>query len=95
MLRDPNSCANLNDFQTSHLHLELEIDFEKSILKGHVLLTVKRTSEEELKAVLLDAAHLEIVNVTCDDSFLSVRPSFNLIFYILVVCLYWKSYSLW
>lgn len=74
MLRDPNSCANLNDFQTSHLHLELEIDFEKSILKGHVLLTAKRASEEELKALLLDAAHLEISNVTCDDSFLSVSP---------------------
>lgn len=71
-LYDPNSCANINDYQTTHLHMELEINFEKSVLKGHVQLSMKKVTEEE-RPVLLDCAALAVSTITCDHPFLSVR----------------------
>ena len=70
-LYDPNSCANLNEYRTTHLHLELEIDFEKSILTGHAQLTLKKLIDEE-KPVELDCSSLNIVSITCEHSYLSV-----------------------
>jgi aminopeptidase N len=75
-LYDPNSCANINDYQTTHLHLELEIDFQKSILTGHAHLTLKKMIDEE-KPVELDCSSLNIISITCDHSFLSVRWKFK------------------
>lgn len=83
-LYDPNSSANLNDYQTTHLHLELEIDFTKSVLKGYVQLSMKKLIEEE-KPVLLDCSFLEIQSITCEHSFLSVSVPSGAGFILLMI----------
>ena len=40
--KDPNSYANIEDVTVTHLDLELDVDFDKKILKGSATLTLDR-----------------------------------------------------
>jgi len=60
--KDPNSYSRTDLVETSHIHLEVEVDFEKKILTGHVLLTLKRI-DAAAKSVILDGRNLTINGV--------------------------------
>ena len=72
MLCDPNSAANFNSFSTSHLHLNLAIDFSAQILAGFVEISLMRL-DGSAEIVVLDAAKLNVKSITCDDISLPVH----------------------
>ena len=63
MLSDPNSAANFNSFSTSHLHLNLAIDFSAQILAGFVEISLKRLDDRG-RELLFDAAKLNVKSIT-------------------------------
>jgi len=66
MLTDPNSASNFNSFLTSHLHLNLAIDFAAQILGGFVEISLKRLDGQAV-IVVLDAAKLNVKAVSCEN----------------------------
>ena len=60
---DPNSYSRPDQVKTSHVHLELEIDFEKKILTGHAVLTLERI-DAQATTVVLDGRKLVIHEIT-------------------------------
>jgi leukotriene-A4 hydrolase len=61
--RDPNTLSNYHNFVTRHTTATFEIDFEKRILKGGVVLTLESLTDKESKEVTLDASYLAIEEV--------------------------------
>jgi leukotriene-A4 hydrolase len=61
--RDPNTLSNYNKFITRHTAANYEIDFEKSILKGGVVLTLESLTDAESKEIILDTSFLSISDV--------------------------------
>jgi hypothetical protein len=53
MPRDPNTLSNYDEVRTRHVVANLEIDFERKILHGNVLLTLK-SLKDHLDHVVLD-----------------------------------------
>jgi len=59
---DPNSYSRPDQVKTTHVHLELEIDFEKKVLTGHALLTLEKL-DSQAKVVILDGRKLVIHSI--------------------------------
>ncbi|KAJ1803087.1 Leucyl aminopeptidase yscIV, partial [Coemansia sp. RSA 2598] len=55
---DPNSQSNLDEVTTSHVHLDVAVDFDAKVLRGTAALQMQalRATQE----VVLDSAHLRI-----------------------------------
>ena len=60
---DPHSVARPHLLRTSHLHLDLEADFEREIFSGKVVLTLEKMSST-VSSLALDVSHLNISRVT-------------------------------
>jgi len=59
---DPNSYSRPDQVKTTHVHLELEIDFERQVLTGHTILTFLR-NDLKAQTVILDARNLSIHSI--------------------------------
>ncbi|PJF16673.1 Peptidase M1, membrane alanine aminopeptidase domain-containing protein [Paramicrosporidium saccamoebae] len=59
--RDPNSVANIDVFQTTHIHLAWDVDFNTSTIEGIATLTLKRVGQGN--KLILDCSHLRIHTV--------------------------------
>jgi len=60
---DPNSYARTDLVKTTHVHLDVEVDFSQQILKGHVILSFEKV-ELEASSVIMDARNLTISKVS-------------------------------
>jgi aminopeptidase N len=72
---DPNSSANTDAFITTHLNLDLKIDFSIKTLQGFVEISLKRIGEA--KEVILDVAHVLVKSSSLDASPLNVIATAN------------------
>ncbi|RUS20447.1 peptidase family M1-domain-containing protein [Endogone sp. FLAS-F59071] len=61
-LREPNTLSNHNSVSTTHLHLDLAIDFARKILSGHVVLSLI-TLVENVDRVVLDTSYVDVYAV--------------------------------
>ena len=59
---DPNSYSRPDIVKTTHVHLEVEVNFEKKILMGNVLLSLDKI-DPLAESVILDARSLTISSV--------------------------------
>ena len=59
---DPNSYARADLVRTTHISWEAEVDFEKKILAGSVILSMKKV-DTDLSSVILDGRNLTINKV--------------------------------
>lgn len=64
-VHDPHSYARPNEAVVKHLKLELEVLFDKQILKGKASWDIETTSDAD--TLILDINHLNIEKVTLDD----------------------------
>jgi leukotriene-A4 hydrolase len=62
-MRDPNSFANFNQVKIKHLDLTLDVNFDKKILDGSVLLTLDWT-DPTARSLVLDTRALKIKSVS-------------------------------
>ncbi|KAI9598489.1 peptidase family M1-domain-containing protein [Syncephalis fuscata] len=60
--QDPNSFANVEQIQTRHIHLELEVDFKRHTLIGQARLQLEAITDDVTK-VVLDTRALKISGV--------------------------------
>ena len=65
-LRDPNTLSNYNSFRTSHTTVNFNIDFEKKVVGGKVVVTLKSISDSAAKEILLDTSFLNVKDVFLD-----------------------------
>ncbi|KAJ1725387.1 Leucyl aminopeptidase yscIV [Coemansia erecta] len=63
---DPNSLSNLDKVTTTHVHLDVTVDFGAKILRGTAALEMQAI--EPTKEVVLDSAHLVIKSANVIDS---------------------------
>ncbi|KAL8796372.1 MAG: hypothetical protein Q9195_001279 [Heterodermia aff. obscurata] len=67
--RDPNTLSNYSHFLTTHTVANLDIDFEKKILSGNVVLNLKCLNKtENPDIILLDTSWLDIEGVQVNGS---------------------------
>lgn len=67
--RDPNTLSNYSYFLTTHTVANFDINFEKKILSGNVVLKLKRLEKtDKPDIVLLDTSYLDIEGVQVDGS---------------------------
>jgi aminopeptidase N len=71
MASDPNSSANFTSFLSTHLHLNLSINFSIKILKGFVEISFKKLEKSDL--IVLDAANILVKSVNHNDLKIPVR----------------------
>ncbi|RUS31338.1 hypothetical protein BC938DRAFT_478024, partial [Jimgerdemannia flammicorona] len=64
-LREPNTQSNHNDVSTTHLHLDLAVDFARKILSGHVMLTLI-TLVDNVHKVVLDTSFIDVHSIEKD-----------------------------
>ena len=64
---DPNSYARTDLVKTTHVHLDVEVDFSQQILKGHVILSFEKV-DLEATSVIMDARNLTISKVSDEAS---------------------------
>ena len=64
---DPNSYSRPDIVKTTHVHLELEVDFGKKILVGRVVLSLEKV-DSNAESLVLDARDLTITKVTEESS---------------------------
>ena len=64
--RDPNTLSNYNSFLTTHTAVNFNIDFEKKIVGGKVVLTLKSMTDSAAKEILLDTSFLNVKDVCLD-----------------------------
>ncbi|KAF2019363.1 putative leukotriene A-4 hydrolase like protein [Aaosphaeria arxii CBS 175.79] len=64
--RDPNTLSNYHNFITRHTSASFDIDFEKRVLKGGVVLTLESLTDAETKEIVLDTSFLDISDVKID-----------------------------
>ena len=60
---DPNSYARTDLVKTTHVHLDVEVDFSQEILKGHVIISFEKV-DLEASSVVMDARNLTISKVS-------------------------------
>eukprot|EP01135_Chromosphaera_perkinsii_P000954 Nk52_evm52s153 gene=Nk52_evmTU52s153 len=72
--KDPSSFAAVTDAYTEHLHLDLQVDFEKKILFGCATETFI-IAKKGVKEVILDCRALDIKSVTDKDNGESLKFS--------------------
>ena len=61
--RDPNTLSNYNNFVTTSITANLEINFDKKSIGGNVLLKLKSITNAAAKEILLDSSFLRIESV--------------------------------
>jgi len=64
---DPNSYSRPDLAKIKHIHLDLDLDFNKQMLQGNVILTVSRESDE-VEEVVLDVRGLDINGVVDEET---------------------------
>ncbi|KAL9098607.1 MAG: hypothetical protein Q9163_005770 [Psora crenata] len=64
--RDPNTLSNYHQFITVHTIASLRIDFDRKILAGNVVLTLKSASKAPSTEIVLDTSYLDIHDVKVD-----------------------------
>ncbi|KAF2261510.1 leukotriene A-4 hydrolase [Lojkania enalia] len=64
--RDPNTLSNYHNFVTRHTSASFDIDFDKKLLKGYVVLTLESLSDAESEEIVLDTSFLDIFGVKVD-----------------------------
>jgi len=62
---DPSSASNITDFQTKHIDLDWNLDFQAHRLSGHAEFTIERQSASITEAIF-DASALEFHSVMDD-----------------------------
>lgn len=63
--KDPHSFANIDEVRTTHLHLDLDVNFENNRIYG---LATHEISKHDCEKIIFDIKGLEIIRVTLDDS---------------------------
>ena len=61
--RDPHTFSNYDLFKTTHTQANLWIDFDKRVVSGNVVLSLKSTSNASSEEVVLDTSHLNIEDI--------------------------------
>jgi hypothetical protein len=62
MVYDPSTVSNINEVRTTHIDLNLKVDFEHKILDGTV--TLKLTSITDIDKVILDTRDLNVKSIS-------------------------------
>ncbi|CAB4380433.1 unnamed protein product [Rhizophagus irregularis] len=65
MAYDPSTSSNVKEVQTTHLELNLKVDFEHKILDGTVTLSLVALADN-INKVILDTRNLEVKSVSQD-----------------------------
>src|SRR3954464_15635625 len=60
---DGHSYAHPEHVRVRHVHLDLEVDFDRQRLRGQATLTVERTSPDDTQPLILDSRKLQIDKV--------------------------------
>lgn len=60
---DVHSYSNPQHIKMTHLDLKFDVDFERQILNGEIVLHLKRTSKDTKKPLILDTRHLRIDSI--------------------------------
>lgn len=60
---DPSSFSRPDQVRTTHIHMEVELDFTQQVVAGHVVLSLERL-DPAATSVILDARKLQIFKVT-------------------------------
>jgi leukotriene-A4 hydrolase len=71
MAYDPNSQSNLDEVKTSHIHLNLAVDFVAKTLAGSAELDIEAIANNVSK-LILDTSFIAIHSVTLDGAPLKV-----------------------
>ena len=64
---DPNSYSRPDLVKTTHVHLELEVDFDKKILVGRVVLSLEKVNPQA-ETVILDVRDLNVSKISDESS---------------------------
>ena len=64
---DPNSYSRPDLVKTTHVHLELEVDFGKKILEGRVVLSLEKV-DPQAETVILDVRDLNVSKISDESS---------------------------
>ena len=64
--RDPNTLSNYNSFLTTHTAVNFNIDFEKKVVGGKVVLILKSVTDSAAKEIVLDTSFLNVKEVRLD-----------------------------
>lgn len=72
MAYDPSTSSNVKEVQTTHLELNLKVDFEHKILDGTVTLSLVALADN-INKVILDTRNLEVKSVSQDGKELKVN----------------------
>ncbi len=64
--KDTHSFSNVDDIQTTHLDLDIKVDFGEQIVKGSAALTIINTANSE--KLVLDVRDLNIEKIILDDT---------------------------
>jgi hypothetical protein len=59
-LRDPNTLSNYDQFITSHITANFDIDFDKKHLSGNVILKLKSLTDDGTKVIKLDSRYAKL-----------------------------------
>lgn len=70
---DFHTLSNYTDVWTSHIHLNVEVDFDHKLIKGVATHTIENPCKKT--SITFDSKHLEIIGVTLDDG---LEASFEL-----------------
>lgn len=70
---DPNSLGNISVFRTTHVTLDVALDFEKSVLAGTVTLRLLSLSDNEAvtKQVILDSRYVDVQEIETNGEILT------------------------
>ena len=70
--KDPHSYSRPDQFKTTHIHWEFDVNFEEKVLKGYVILSLEKVHEKgasNITSVLLDGKSLnikEVIDLSCN-----------------------------
>jgi leukotriene-A4 hydrolase len=62
VVNDPHSFANPGEIQVTHVHMDLDVDFDRQVLDGHAVLEIKRRARGA-ERLILDTRDLVIGGV--------------------------------
>ena len=65
--RDPNTSSNYDYFVISNTIANLEIDLNRNIIRGHVILTLISSTDAATDKLILDTSYLGAKSVTLDE----------------------------
>ena len=59
-LRDPSTLSNYDCFVTSHIIANLEIDFDREVVTGNVILILRSVTDAAAKEIVFDTSYLSV-----------------------------------